>query len=110
MSGFSLGLVSWLLKNRFQFRFQFCLRAASVSEFQFRFKFYPRKLFYCEYGLFKSSTSWRFCFITIISGSSDGRVLRAITSEVVDLGMVPSPVKPKTQKLVLTASLFDAQR
>ena len=30
MSGFSFGLVSRLLKNRFQFRFQFCLRAASV--------------------------------------------------------------------------------
>ena len=47
MSGFSFGLVSRLLKNRFQFRFfQFCLRTASVSGFQFRFKFHPRKLFY----------------------------------------------------------------
>ena len=54
MAGFSFGLVSWLLKNRFQFRFQFCLRAALVSGFQFRFKFRPRKLFYCEYVLFKS--------------------------------------------------------
>ena len=108
MSGFSFGLVSRLLKNRFQFRFQFCLRVASVSGFQF--KFHPRKLFCCEYGLFKSSTSWRFCFITMISSSSDGRVRRAIASEVVDLGMIHSPVKPKTQKLVFTASLFDAQR
>ena len=65
MSGFSFGLVSRLLKNRLQFRFQFCLRAASVSEFQFRFKFHPRKLFYCEYGLFEFSTSWRFCFIIV---------------------------------------------
>ena len=97
MSGFSFGLVSRLLKNRFQFRFQFCLRTASVSEFQFRFKFHPRKLFYCEYGLFKSSTSWRFCFITI-SGSSDGRVRGAIASELVDFGIIPSSVKPKTQK------------
>ena len=72
MSGLSFGLVSRLLKNRFQFRFQFCLRATSVSGFQFRFKFHPRKLFYGEYGLFKSSTSWRFCFITMISSSSDG--------------------------------------
>ena len=40
MSGFSLGLVSRLLKNRFQFRFQFCLRTTSVSGFQFRFKFH----------------------------------------------------------------------
>ena len=31
MSGFSFGLVSWLLKSRFRFRFQFCLRVASVS-------------------------------------------------------------------------------
>ena len=103
MSGFSFGLVSRLLKNRFQFRFQFCLCAASVSGFQFRFKFHPRKLFYCEYELFKFSTSWRFCFITMISSSSDGLVRRAIASEVVDLGMIASPVKPKTQKLVFTA-------
>ena len=68
MSGFSFGLVSRLLKNRFQF----CLRAASVSGFQF----HPRKLFYCEYELFTSSTSWRFCFITMISSSSDGREVR----------------------------------
>ena len=34
---------------------------------------------------------------------------RAIALEVVDLGIIPSPVKPKTQKLVSTASLFDAQ-
>ena len=84
MSGLSFGLVSRLLKNRFQF----CLRAASVSGFQFRFKFYPTKLFYCEYGLFKSTTSWRFCFITMISSSSDGRVRRAIASEVVNLGIL----------------------
>ena len=45
MLGFSFGLVSRLLKNRFQFRFQFCLRAASVSGFQFRFKFHPGKYF-----------------------------------------------------------------
>ena len=99
-------LVSRLLKNRFQF----CLRAASVSGFQFRFKFHPRKLFYGEYGLFKCSTSWRFCSITMISSRSDGRVRKAIASEVVDLGMIPSLMKPKTQKLVFTASPFDAQR
>ena len=109
MSGFSFGLVSRLLKNRLQFRFQFCLRTASVSGFQFWFKFHPRKVFYCEYELFKSSTSWRFYFIMMISSSSDGRVRRAVASEVVDLDIIPSPVKPaKTQKLVFTASLFDA--
>ena len=95
MSGSNFGLVSRLLKNRFQF----CLRAASVSGFQF----HPRKLFYGKYELFKSSTSWRFCFITMIS-RSDGRVRRAIASEIVDLGMIPSLMKPKTQKLVLIHS------
>ena len=54
-------------------------------------------------------TSWRFCFIAMISSSSDGRVKRIIASEVVDLGTIPSPVKPKTEKLVFVASLFDAQ-
>ena len=109
MSGFSFGLVSRLLKNRFQFRFQFCLRKTSVSGFQFRFKFHPKKLFYFKYGFFKCSTFERFCCIAMISSRSDGRVRRAIASEVVDLGIIPSPVKPKTQKLVFTASLFDAQ-
>ena len=56
MSGFSFGLVSWLLRNTFQFRFQFSLRTASVSGFQFRFKFHPKKEFYFEYGFFKCST------------------------------------------------------
>ena len=45
----------------------------------------------------------------MISSSSDGRVRRAIASEVVDLGLIPSPVKPKAQKLVFTASIFDTQ-
>ena len=67
-------LVSWLLKNRFQF----CLRTAAISGFQFWFNFYPRKLFYFEYGLFKCFTAWRFCFITMVSGSSRGRVRRAM--------------------------------
>ena len=102
-----LRLVSRLLKNRF--RFQFYLRTASVTGFQFRFKFHPRKLFHFEYKLFMCSASWRFCFIAMISSSSDGRVRRAISSKVVDLGIISSPVKPKTQKLVFTASLFDAQ-
>ena len=34
----------------------------------------------------------------------------AIASEVDDLGTIPSPVKPNSQKFVFTASLFDAQR
>ena len=77
--------------------------------FQFRFKFHPRTLFYFEYGLFICSTSWHFCFITMISSSSDGRVRRAIASEVVNFGLIPGPVKSKTQKLVFTASLFQPQ-
>ena len=109
MSGFSFGLVSRLLKNRFQFRFQFCLRAASVSGFQFRFKFHPKKQFYFKHGLCKCSTFERFCCIAMISSNSDGRVRRAIASEVVNLGIIPNPVKPKTQLLVFTASLFEAQ-
>ena len=45
----------------------------------------------------------------MMSSSSSGRVIRAITSEVVDLHLTPSLVKPKTHKLVFTASLFHAQ-
>ena len=90
MSGFSFGLVSRLLKNRLQFRFQFCLRTTSVSGFQFRFKFHPKKLFYLKYELCKCSTFERFCCIAMISSNSDGRVRRAIASEVVDLGITPN--------------------
>ena len=43
----------------------------------------------------------------MISSKSDGRVRRAVASEVVDLGIIPSPVKPKTQKLVSTAEVVD---
>ena len=45
MSGFDFGLVSRLLKNRFQFRFQFCLRVASVSGFQFLLSFIQESYF-----------------------------------------------------------------
>ena len=58
MSGFSFGSVLRVLKNRFQF----CLGTASVSGFQLRFQFYPRKLLFFVYGLFKCSISWRFLF------------------------------------------------
>ena len=44
-----------------------------------------------------------------MSSSLDGQVRRAIASEIVDLGIIQSPVKPKTQILVFTASLVDAQ-
>ena len=36
------------------------------------------------------------------------RVVRASASEAVDLGRIPSRVKPLTSKLVFTASLLDA--
>ena len=45
----------------------------------------------------------------MISSGLDGRVGRAIASQVVDLGIIPSPVKPKTQKSVFKASLLDTQ-
>ena len=41
--------------------------------------------------------------------SSDGRVVRVPASGAVDLGFIPSRVKPMTLKLVFTASLLDAQ-
>ena len=40
---------------------------------------------------------------------SDDRVVRASASGAVDLGLIPSRVKPITLKLVFTASLLDAQ-
>ena len=46
---------------------------------------------------------------TASNNSSDGRVVRAFTSGAVDLGLIPSRVKPMTLKLVLTASLLDAE-
>ena len=41
--------------------------------------------------------------------SSDGRVVRASASVAVDLGLIPSRVKPMTLKLIFTASLLDVQ-
>ena len=40
---------------------------------------------------------------------SNGRVVRAFTSGVVDSGLIPSLVKPMTLKLVFTGSLLEAQ-
>ena len=37
-------------------------------------------------------------------------MVKASASGVVDLGLIPSRVKPMTLKLVFTASLLDAQR
>ena len=39
-----------------------------------------------------------------------GRVDRASATETVDLGWIPARVKPKTIKLVFTASLHEVQR
>ena len=41
--------------------------------------------------------------------AQDGRVVRASALAAVDLGLIPSWVKPMTLKLVFTASLLDAQ-
>ena len=40
---------------------------------------------------------------------SNGRVIRASASGVVDSGLIPSRVKPMTLKLLFAASLLDAQ-
>ena len=39
---------------------------------------------------------------------TDGRVVRVSASAAVDLGLIPSRVKPITLKLVFTAPLLDA--
>ena len=52
---------------------------------------------YNSYG----QTSFLYC--------SDGRVIKVSASGAVDLGLMPSRVKPITIKLVFTASLLDAQ-
>ena len=39
----------------------------------------------------------------------NGRVMKASASEALDLGLIPSRVKPMTLKLVFTASLLDVQ-
>ena len=44
-----------------------------------------------------------------VTDSSDGRVVRASALGAVDLGFIPSQVKPVTLKLVFIASLLDAQ-
>ena len=41
--------------------------------------------------------------------SSDGRVNRASALGAVDLGWIPSRVRPMTLKLIFTPSLLDAQ-
>ena len=41
--------------------------------------------------------------------SSDDRVVRASASGAVDVGVIPSRVKPVTLQLVFIASLLDAQ-
>ena len=41
----------------------------------------------------------------MISSSSDGRVRRAIASEVVDLGVIPSPVKSQLHYLTLSIKI-----
>ena len=42
--------------------------------------------------------------------SSDDQAVRASASGAVDLGLIPSRVKPMTLKLVFTVFLLDAQR
>ena len=42
--------------------------------------------------------------------SSGGRVVRASALGAVDLGLIPTQVKPMTLNLVFTASLLDVQQ
>ena len=51
----------------------------------------------------------RFNTIIKLLNSSDGRLVRAFASVAGDVGLIPSRVKPMTLKLVVTASVFDAQ-
>ena len=44
------------------------------------------------------------------NSSSDGRVVIASASRVVESGLIPSQIKPMTLILVFTASLLDAQQ
>ena len=41
MPNINFGLVSWMIKIRLKFWFQFCLCMASLLGFQFRFPFHP---------------------------------------------------------------------
>ena len=54
-------------------------------------------------------STFLFYYDDTVSRSSDGQLIRARASEVVDLDIIQSPMKPKTQKLVFTVSKFDAQ-
>ena len=46
--------------------------------------------------------------IIIVKSSSDGRVVKESASAAVDLGLIPSRVKPMTLTLVFIASLLHA--
>ena len=50
-----------------------------------------------------------FLILNVSFACSDNQVVRASASGAVDSGLISSPVKPTTLKLVFTASLLDAQ-
>ena len=94
-------------------RMRFSLRLSNI--------FFSDAIFVCAFKIicavsflsnFNSHIALNYLqMISIIEqdNSSDGRVVRASASRVVDLGLIPSWVKPMTLKLVFTASLLDAQ-
>ena len=63
------------------------------------------------FAFFVSNKLFKYKPVGIVGiHSSDGREVRTSASESVDLGLIPSRVKPMTLKLVFTASLLDAQQ
>ena len=92
------------------FGFSFAYAQLRFLGFSFGLSFIKDSYFILNRDYLNTLTYWRFCFITMISSGLDGRVRRAIASKFVDLGIILSPVTQKTQKLVFTAFLPDAQR
>ena len=55
------------------------------------------------FNLFYTIAPFRKVWVLIGFNSSDGRVVKASASGAVDLGLIPSRVKPMNLKLVFTA-------
>ena len=51
----------------------------------------------------------KLSLLNVFPNSSDGRVVRASDLRAVDMGLIPSRVKPMALKLLFTAYLRDAQ-
>ena len=55
-------------------------------------------------------SNWAQCRHRLATAAIYDRMVRAFASGAVDSSLIPSRVKPMTLKLVLAASLLDAQR